>query len=267
MRGKRLGGRSFSELPEANRRAILDYQFSVHIFPVDTDDREILQIFARMNSTGYKLNQQELRNAEWYGEFKTLAYELATEQLNRWRDWRIFNPDQISRMREVELTSEFMLLILHGIMEKNNKDITYFYEKYDAAFPDGPEVARRLRMTFDTLEPLLTKDVIATLFKTKTLFYALFGTIYGLQFGLQEPPARPYDKHPLDGAPLRRLRATSMRAGIADQLKRAATDLKSGNAPPEVVREGRGASSDASQRKLIIGHLAGKDDDPCRHLN
>jgi uncharacterized protein with ParB-like and HNH nuclease domain len=87
---KQLGGKSFSQLEKEDRQQILDYQFSVHSFPADTDDREILQIFARMNSTGVKLNAQELRNAEWYGRFKTLAYEIATEQLNRWRDWRVF---------------------------------------------------------------------------------------------------------------------------------------------------------------------------------
>ena len=111
---KRLKGKSFSQLSTEEQQTILDYQFSVHSFPADTDDRVILQIFARMNSTGYKLNSQELRNAEFYGQFKTLAYQLATEQLNRWQNWKIFSPDQIARMNEVELTSEFMLLISHG---------------------------------------------------------------------------------------------------------------------------------------------------------
>ena len=59
-----------------------------------------------MNSTGVKLNAQELRNAEFFGEFKEVCYELATEQLNRWRHWGIFSPDRIARMMEVELTSE-----------------------------------------------------------------------------------------------------------------------------------------------------------------
>jgi len=62
----------------------------VHVFPADTDDRDILQIFARMNATGMNLNAQELRNAEFFGRFKTAAYDIATEQLNRWRDaWRV----------------------------------------------------------------------------------------------------------------------------------------------------------------------------------
>jgi hypothetical protein len=43
-----------------------------------------------MNSTGLKLNSQELRNAAWFGEFKTSMYAISAEQLQRWRKWRIF---------------------------------------------------------------------------------------------------------------------------------------------------------------------------------
>lgn len=61
-----LAGKSFSELPEEIRQRILDYEFSVHILPASIDDREVLQIFARLNATGSKLNDQELRNSEYF---------------------------------------------------------------------------------------------------------------------------------------------------------------------------------------------------------
>ncbi|HTW88178.1 MAG TPA: DUF262 domain-containing protein, partial [Candidatus Binataceae bacterium] len=76
-----LGDRRFAALDKSDRQKILDYQFSVHSFPADTDDKLILQIFARMNATGVRLNAQEIRNAEFFGKFKTIAYEIATEQL------------------------------------------------------------------------------------------------------------------------------------------------------------------------------------------
>src|ERR1700674_3712817 len=99
--------RECRSLPADVRQAILDYQFSVHILPSSVDDREVLQIFARMNATGLKLNSQELRNAAYFGEFKTSMYAIAAEQLSRWRKWRIFSEGQLSRMSEVEITSEF----------------------------------------------------------------------------------------------------------------------------------------------------------------
>src|SRR5439155_22871656 len=100
------------------RQAILDYQFSVHILPASVDDREVLQIFARMNSTGLKLNSQELRNAAFFGEFKTSMYAIAAEQLQRWRTWRIFTEAQISRIGEIEITSDFAQLMISGLVGK-----------------------------------------------------------------------------------------------------------------------------------------------------
>ena len=74
---KALANLSFNDLSEDYRQNILDYEFSVHVLPSSVDDRDVLQIFARMNSTGVKLNSQELRNAEYYGEFKTSVYAQA----------------------------------------------------------------------------------------------------------------------------------------------------------------------------------------------
>jgi uncharacterized protein with ParB-like and HNH nuclease domain len=122
-------GLSFNKLPEDIRARILDYQFTVNVFPSDTDDREVKQVFARMNSTGYRLNDQELRNAEYFGAFKTQVESLATEQLNRWRSWKIFSPQGLARMNEVELSSEFVIVMLQGISEQNDKVISWGIQK------------------------------------------------------------------------------------------------------------------------------------------
>jgi uncharacterized protein with ParB-like and HNH nuclease domain len=257
---KELGGKTYAELSDEYKQRVLDYQFSAHSFPADTDDREILQIFARMNSTGVKLNAQELRNAEFNGPFKKIAYELATEQLNRWRDWRIFTPDQIARMNEVELSSEFMIFILQGILEKTNRTIDNFYSRYETSFDDSTEVSTRFRTTFDTIESLLSKELIATLFSNRTTFYALFATIYGLHFRLRSPKAK-YGR-------LTHEKAKPIRSSMAGQLKNAVAQIKDkNNLPPRILKALRGATTHASERTVVIGFLAGKDDDPCRMLN
>src|SRR5216684_4413380 len=73
--------KAFLDLPSKLQQQILDYQFSVTVFPASTADEEIYQIFARMNATGLRLNAQELLNAEYFGEFKSLALSLAAEQI------------------------------------------------------------------------------------------------------------------------------------------------------------------------------------------
>jgi hypothetical protein len=248
-----LGGKSFSGLTDELRQQILDYQFSVHSFAADTDDRQILQIFARMNSTGLKLNAQELRNAEFYGAFKTLAYELATEQLHRWREWRIFSPDQIARMNEVEFTSEFMMLIMDGVLEKNKETIDGYYDHFDKVFSDSSEVANRYRVTLDTIEHLLTNADISSLFKRRTVFFALFVAIYGMQYGLRRPV-----KSPKNHEVLKKTRPKPLSSGISNQLKKAAISIKDETAPSDVLRALRGATTHAGERRAIIGYLAGK---------
>jgi uncharacterized protein with ParB-like and HNH nuclease domain len=109
VHNKELADQGFKQLDPEFQQRILDYQFSVHVLPSSVDDREVLQIFARMNATGVKLNDQELRNAKFFGEFKTLCYNAATERLDQWRRWAIFKERNIARMEEVELTSEFFV--------------------------------------------------------------------------------------------------------------------------------------------------------------
>lgn len=255
-----LAGKRFADLHPDEQQTILDYEFSVHSFAADTDDRDILQIFARMNSTGLKLSPQELRNAEWFGQFKTLAYSLATEQLNRWRDWAIFDPDGIARMKEVELTSEFMLLILNGVLAKSKPVLDTYYEVFDEAFRDGSEVARRIRATFDTIEGLLTKQDLENGFSTQAMFYGLFAVIYGLGFEIRTPVKIG------EWEPLKREKANALPTTLADRLRQAASEVRDGTAPGDVLKATRGATTDAKSRRAIIGHLVGKGTNPCPPL-
>jgi len=249
-----VGGKTFKELSKDDKQKILDYQFSVHSFPSDTDDREILQIFARMNSTGVKLNAQELRNAEFFGIFKTAAYEMATEQLNRWRDWGIFTPDQIARMSEVELTSEFMILIMSGVLAKDNNVIRGYYEKYDEDFRDRFSVTDRFRRTFELIEKSIRVDNILNLFRSRTMFFALFVILYAWQYGMRAP-----EKQYKGLSVSRPKKITQARI---QYLIKSANSIKEQTAPEAVVKALRGATTDASARRALISYLAGKTNDP-----
>ena len=193
---KELAGKTFSELPPETQQRILDYQFSVHVLPSSVDDREILHIFARMNATGYKLNDQELRNAWYFGEFKTSVYELASEQLPRWRDWKIFTEYNIARMDEVELTSEFALVMLKGITGKTQRSLNKIYEEKDLDYPERSEVESRFRVIMDSIEDKFGNEIRHSPFRKKTLFYSLFTFFYDTQFGLKST-LEPIQKKPM----------------------------------------------------------------------
>jgi hypothetical protein len=71
-----MGGRVFSELDNATQKDILKYEFVVDLLQ-DMPDREVYDLFARINTFSEKLRPQELRNAKWFGDFKSCVYELA----------------------------------------------------------------------------------------------------------------------------------------------------------------------------------------------
>ena len=180
---KEIAGKSFNQLDAQIKRQILDYEFDAHILPSRIDDREIIQIFRRMNSTSYTVNKQELRNSEFFGEFKTSIYLIAAEQLQRWRAWRIFTEDNISRMAEVEMSTECVDVIIKGaISGKSPSNLDKLYRDYDENYPSREEVESRFRDVMDTINENFSGTPNDFVFFKKTLFYTFFSFVYYLKY-------------------------------------------------------------------------------------
>lgn len=240
---KELKNKGFNDLDDEYKQSILDYQFNFHILPSSIDDREILQIFARMNSTGLKLNDQELRNAEFFGEFKTSMYELAHEQLSRWREWKIFTEDTIARMEEVELTSELSMLMLNGISFKNQTAITRVYREKDDVFKDRYEIERRFRIVFDSIDDKLGSEMRFLEYRKKTLFYSLFAFFYNIHFGLKST--------------LKSVKPKYISTENITQIKNVDKKIKEKTAPKEVLEAAARRTTHLQSRKDIINYLIG----------
>lgn len=184
VHNKELANTKFSDFPASIKRQILNYEFSVHVLPSETEDREILQIFARMNSTGVKLNPQELRNAEYYGILKQLIYKLAYEQLERWRKWGVFSENNIARMEEVEETSDYIYMMLYGLSSKSQSQLDGFYKKFEDEFPHEKIITTRFRAVMDKIDEQLGSDLINTEFTRKAFAHTLFTFYYDLMYGI-----------------------------------------------------------------------------------
>lgn len=236
-----LAGKRFRELPPHIRQRILEYDFSVQVLPSDTEDREVLQIFGRMNSTGFKLNDQELRNAEFFGAFKDLMYKLAYEQLHRWRAWRVFNETDIARMLEVEETSDIVITMLAGLHGKNQKVINQFYSNRNDAFPESNEIARRFRIVMDAIEDEIGHDLPNLVFRRKPLFHSLFAFLYDLMFGLKSN--------------LRRAKAKALPKGAATAIRRASQRISSEDISPDLAKLLRGATGHLPSRQKRLEFL------------
>jgi hypothetical protein len=237
-----LAGESFKELSSDVQQRILDFEFSVHVLPSTTPSRRLLEIFARMNSTGVRTNEQEIRNAEWSGTFKQLAYSLGYEQLERWLAWKMFSEQQVARMKEVELTSELVMFLVSGFSGKSQSAINAAYRQYDDAFAHEDHVRRRFGHLCDLLEPIFgTKGTDASStplpFNTQGWCYPLFAWVHNLT----------YTKS-LRKAPRERPRSVDAQK-LRKHLSRRAEVLQSEQFDQDVLKALRGASTDKSSRQ------------------
>lgn len=238
-------GKPFLELPEEAQNQILDYQISVQTFPVNTDDRDILEIFARLNSTGTTLNGQELRNANYHGVFKQAIYAFAYTYLKEWRAWGVFSEDNIARMQEVELISDVTQMMLVGLRGKSQKSLDDLYKEYDDAFPQQAVVRVRLAAVMDRIGRLFPDDGLkATRFRNGTLFQTLFTHIYDKMYGLDSP--------------LVRKRADAVPETEADRLLKISARIEAGDYPDDLRRALSGRTTHLASRRARLRFVRGR---------
>lgn len=182
-----IAERTFKKLPPQTQSEILGYEISAHVLPPETADEIVLKIFARMNSTGAKLNHQELRNAQFFGAFKSLSYDLAIQNLPLWRRWKVFDDDDFARMIEVETTSDLLGSMMQGIQGKSQPKLGALYKKYDDKLPGAGLLASRFQRVMESLDSL-AGDALGTLaLRRQALFYSLFTACYDHMYGLSKP--------------------------------------------------------------------------------
>ena len=238
-------GMDFDELSDHYRTRILDYEFSTHVLPAGAGDREILEIFARLNATGEKLNHQELRNAAYFGELKTLLYSLSLEQLERWTQWNIFSDNDVARMKEVELTSDLAINMLSGLTGKSQPRINEYYQTFDDEFLYKKELRTRFQHTMDQIDDLIGKEISETVYTSEVHFFSLFLFIYDILYGLGSNLRRRKMRPTLN----RRLRKFLIQVGQEFDEQRV---------PEEVLDSVRRASADLGRRRTRLEYMKQK---------
>jgi hypothetical protein len=175
-------GKRYSELTENEKDAIAQYSFICEVL-YGVEDKNILQIFARLNTNSIRANAQELRNGKYFGEFKQCCYSLAVEHLEFWRQKKLFTEQGIARMREVELTSELVIAMLVGMQDKKTS-IDSFYADRDDVFPERGLSERQFRHVIDAVNDSVGDDLVTTEFRRIPLFYSLFGSLHHRIYGM-----------------------------------------------------------------------------------
>lgn len=171
----------YDDLPAAVKDDFLSYKIDIN--EIRNASNEIVrEIYSRVNKYNIALNKQELRRADFPGQFLKLSEELS--QHDFFEDSRIFSVANRRRMGDVEYISELLAILLGGIQDKKST-LDQFYQDY-SSWPrkDVAEIKDKfLRIIDDILIvfPINFFPLSATRFRQKADFYSLFAAINELR--------------------------------------------------------------------------------------
>lgn len=228
-------GKKFEDLGDKEKTQFWNYVVVTRELE-NVSDGDLRDLFRRLNINSVVLNDQELRNASYKGEFINLMEELADDEW--WVDMRIVNVRQVRRMEDVEFVSELFVGMMAGPQDKK-KTIDQFYAEYEREFPDKRRWEDRFIKTRELITRTLKPGDIRQ-WSGKGDFYTLFlvMTKYAKRAGQMRSKARARVR-----TALMRFRAEVDEAKRKDNVRRFRRAV---HAYADAVTR---ASSDISRRK------------------
>jgi len=154
----------YSDLSEEYKEKFLSYAISVDQL-INASDDDVLEIFARLNSYNVRLNEAELRHAEFQGDFKWEIHESSRRWKILWEEFEVVSVRQRVRMQDDSLVAEMVEVILEGIKDGGQANINRLYGRYDGKIEEV-----RLRQVVNKLD-----DTLETI--VKNFYDILFGPI------------------------------------------------------------------------------------------
>lgn len=165
--------KDWKSLSKEAKSNFLKYVFHARVIDADVLKSDIVKVFKRINETDRSLNPQEIRHAEFQGEFIGVAEKLAN--LEFWKKYDIFTINNIRRMVDVEFTTALLIYLRSGISSDTSANINKMYDLFNEEYPhkdaDYSLVVRRLQKIENIFE-LSAK--VAKLFSTQVHLYTLF---------------------------------------------------------------------------------------------
>jgi hypothetical protein len=165
-----FAGKLFSQLDPEEQHAFLAYSLSADIF-VGVSDGEIREVFRRINSYTVPLNKQEQRHAIHQGLFKWFIFDQTKLYSDTLKTLGVFHEQQLSRMADGALLTEFCRSIVDGIATHQEGNLNRFYADREKEFPEAKELEKRIKQVVGEVVkyadihngPLMKPDIFLTL--------------------------------------------------------------------------------------------------------
>lgn len=182
-----FSGLKYSTLGDELQEKFLSYAVSIGQL-INASDDDVLEIFSRLNSNTVKLNNQELRHAQFQGMFKWSVFEASRALSPAFEKYKVLTLKQRLRMLDDQLVAEMFGIILKGITDGGQRNIQKLYKEFDRddSF-NQEEVENKIIKTTDFIF-----DNFSFLFESYNSFaksphfLILFGAVSHAIFGIPE---------------------------------------------------------------------------------
>lgn len=173
-------GKFFSELPEEVRNAFLQYRVDFNE-AIEFSDEELRETYSRLNKYSVALTKQELRRADFPGDFLRSAEALALHDYLE--EAKIFTVANRRRSADVEFISELLAGLLAGPQDKRDNLDTFYLTYAIWNEEERASVETRFLMVLDDLQHIFSGDlpISSTRFRQKADFYSLMLAIDALK--------------------------------------------------------------------------------------
>jgi len=175
---KKIKDRFFKDLEAEDKKAIWSYVFSIRIVRSNVIRSAIVNMFLRLNSNNMTLNPQELRNAEFEGEFMSFSAKLA--ELQFWDNNKIFGVSDRRRMRDISFISTLLVFLKKGISEDiGNSNLNQIYDLYNDEYPEKEQDEQKFNSILTEIEKIISSNnERIKILKRQVHFYSLFTVIF-----------------------------------------------------------------------------------------
>ena len=141
----------FEDLSEEEREGFLSYQIVVRDIG-KVDDQTIREIFRRINLTKFNLQDVEIHNAVYNGQFIQVAKEILDNiELS---EFNVFHESEFTRMADLH----FIFLVMATLENKGyfsqDKEVENFIAKFNDEYPAKHHIKALIIQTFTTIKTL-----------------------------------------------------------------------------------------------------------------
>ncbi len=179
----------YAALEREQKEEFLNYDVAVRDLGSVTPE-QIIEVFRRINSTKYDLNEIEVNNAVYAGELMRLATAFAEHDF--FDSHKVFRSSDIKRMGDVRFVLHVLITYLAGYFNRDDL-FEQFLADYNDHFPQRDEISRRFRAVIDYIEECGFPDR-SRVWKKSDLFTALVQLDISIQAGEAPSPAETLDR-------------------------------------------------------------------------